>query len=57
MNKLIVLLSFLTLSILVMVSCGDKQKDKPKVEEKITDTGISNVIPANLGKVYTKSFI
>ncbi len=50
MNKTILSLSILALSMLVMVSC------KKPTEEVITPTGISNKIPSDLSRVYRKNF-
>ncbi len=51
MNKVFFLVSILALSMLTLVSC--KKDSTPEV---VSSTGISNKIPSDLGKVYTRNF-
>ncbi len=56
MNKFVLSLSFLALSILTMVACEKDIPTPQQKEEIISETGISNTVPASLGKIYTKNF-
>ncbi len=56
MNKIILSLGFLALNMLTIVSCEKNNVNPKSTPEKVSETGISNTIPANLGKVYTKNF-
>ncbi len=56
MKKIILSLSFIVLSMLIIVSCK-KEKVSPPDNPNITlETGISTTIPSSLGSVYTKNF-